>query len=84
MRGVSEDADATRAEEQADDDEHRLAELGEHEQALALAEDTLARRRRVLGEDHPTQLRRLAILPSGSPDWVSMAGRRHIRDRRRP
>ena len=32
------------------------SELGEHEQARALAEDTLTRRR-VLGEDHPDTLR---------------------------
>ncbi|MEU1619103.1 tetratricopeptide repeat protein, partial [Streptomyces sp. NPDC005722] len=30
----------------------RLAELGEREQARALAEDTLTRQRRVLGDDH--------------------------------
>ena len=34
----------------------RLVELGEYEQARALAEDTLTRRRRVLGEDHPNTL----------------------------
>ena len=34
-----------------------LSALGEHEQARALDEDTLARRRRVLGEDHPDTLR---------------------------
>ncbi|MET9619425.1 tetratricopeptide repeat protein [Streptomyces sp. NPDC006464] len=34
-----------------------LAELGENEAAQALAEDTLTRRRRVLGEDHPNTLR---------------------------
>ncbi|MCA1709751.1 MAG: tetratricopeptide repeat protein [Actinobacteria bacterium] len=33
-----------------------LAELGEHEQARALTEDTLTRRRRILGEDHPDTL----------------------------
>jgi hypothetical protein len=33
-----------------------LAALGEHEQARALHEDTLARRRRVLGDDHPDTL----------------------------
>lgn len=31
--------------------------LGEYEQALELDEDTLARRRRVLGDDHPDTLR---------------------------
>jgi hypothetical protein len=40
----------------------RLAELGEHAQARALAEDTLARYRRVLGEDHPDTLRSAAAL----------------------
>jgi hypothetical protein len=30
--------------------------LGEHEQACGLDEDTLTRRRRVLGEDHPNTL----------------------------
>ena len=39
---------------------HRLAtdlrELGEYQQARALDQDTLARRRRVLGEDHPDTL----------------------------
>jgi hypothetical protein len=34
-----------------------LGALGEHEQARALDEDTLTRRRRVLGEDHPNTLR---------------------------
>ena len=34
----------------------RLAELGEREQARALDEDTLTRRRRILGEDHPDTL----------------------------
>ena len=33
-----------------------LAALGEHEQARALDEDTLTRRRRVLGDDHPDTL----------------------------
>jgi FPC/CPF motif-containing protein YcgG len=31
----------------------QLSELGEHQAARELAEDTLARRRRVLGDDHP-------------------------------
>ena len=34
----------------------RPAALGEHEQARALDEDTLTRRRRVLGDDHPDTL----------------------------
>jgi len=33
-----------------------LRELGEYQQARALDKDTLARRRRVLGEDHPDTL----------------------------
>ncbi|MEU1619100.1 tetratricopeptide repeat protein [Streptomyces sp. NPDC005722] len=33
-----------------------MAALGVTEQARALAEDTVARRRRVLGEDHPNTL----------------------------
>jgi hypothetical protein len=32
-----------------------LSHLGDHEQARALAEDTLARHRRTLGPDHPAQ-----------------------------
>jgi hypothetical protein len=40
----------------------RLAELGEHEQARALAEDTVARRRRVLGDDHPDTRRYVEFL----------------------
>ena len=35
---------------------NRLADLGEHEEARQLNEDTLTRRRRVLGEDHPNTL----------------------------
>ena len=34
-----------------------LANLGEHQAARDLDEDTLARRRRVLGADHPDTLR---------------------------
>jgi hypothetical protein len=33
-----------------------LSRLGQHEQARQLEEDTLARRRRVLGPDHPDTL----------------------------
>jgi Tetratricopeptide repeat len=33
-----------------------LRKLGHYEQARSLNEDTLARRRRVLGEDHPDTL----------------------------
>src|SRR3712207_6054188 len=33
-----------------------VVRLGEHEQARKLDEDTLARRRRVLGDDHPDTL----------------------------
>jgi hypothetical protein len=33
-----------------------LFELGEHEQARELAENTLGHQRRVLGEDHPETL----------------------------
>ena len=33
-----------------------LRALGEYQQARALDEDTLARRRRVLGDDHPDTL----------------------------
>ena len=34
-----------------------LRALGEHERARQLDEDTLTRRRRVLGEDHPDTLK---------------------------
>jgi len=40
------------------------SELGEHEQARALAEDTLTRRR-VLGEDHPNTLNSANNLANG-------------------
>ena len=33
-----------------------LSALGQHQQAHDLAQDTLTRRRRVLGEDHPNTL----------------------------
>jgi hypothetical protein len=33
-----------------------LRELGQHEQARQLAEDTLTRQRQILGEDHPDTL----------------------------
>jgi hypothetical protein len=33
-----------------------LHDLGDYEQARQLNEDTLARRRRVLGDDHPSTL----------------------------
>jgi hypothetical protein len=36
--------------------------LGEHEQARALNEDTLTRRRRVLGDEHPDTVRSAASL----------------------
>jgi hypothetical protein len=34
-----------------------VRQLGQYEQARQLAEDTLTRRRRVLGDDHPDTLR---------------------------
>jgi hypothetical protein len=42
--------------EAADKMSRVLAELGKYRRARALAEETLARRRRVLGEDHPATL----------------------------
>ena len=39
-----------------------LGRVGEHQAARELAEDTLARRRRVLGEDHPDTLTSAFIL----------------------
>ncbi|WP_410099268.1 tetratricopeptide repeat protein [Streptomyces sp. STR69] len=38
--------------------------MGRVEEALELGEDTLARRRRVLGEDHPDTLRTARLLDS--------------------
>jgi hypothetical protein len=55
-----------------------LTELGEYQAARELNEDTLARRRRVLGDDHPETmgsaaldliLRGLAI--GGEPEWMA-------------
>ncbi|WP_131803539.1 tetratricopeptide repeat protein, partial [Pseudofrankia sp. EUN1h] len=39
-----------------------LADLGDYPAARALGEDVLARRRRVLGEDHPATIRARASL----------------------
>ena len=39
-----------------------LGRVGQHQAARELAEDTLARRRRVLGEDHPDTLTSAFIL----------------------
>ena len=39
-----------------------LVQLGEHERARALAEDTLTRSRRVLGDDHADIRRSVAFL----------------------
>ncbi|WP_285223066.1 tetratricopeptide repeat protein [Frankia nepalensis] len=42
-----------------------MANLGDHQAARTLAEDTLARHRRVLGDDHPDTLHSERVL-----DWV--------------
>jgi hypothetical protein len=47
----------------------RLAALGEHEQARALAEDTLTRRR-VLGDDHPATLTSAHRRHRQWPSWA--------------
>jgi hypothetical protein len=39
-----------------------LREVGQYEQACQLGEDTLARMRRVLGEEHPDTLRLIRSL----------------------
>lgn len=41
-----------------------LRQLGEHDQARTLNEDTLQRFRRVLGEEHPTPSARAARPPA--------------------
>ena len=44
-----------------------LRALGEHEQARTLDADTLIRRRRVLGNDHPDTLRTAAAMAENPP-----------------
>ncbi|MGH3975653.1 MAG: tetratricopeptide repeat protein, partial [Pseudonocardiaceae bacterium] len=45
-----------------------LRELGRHEQARQLGEDTFTRLRRVLGEDHPDTLRTAHSLAAARGD----------------
>jgi hypothetical protein len=55
--------DHPRSLDRAHDRAAELAERGEYRQARELGEDTLARRRRTLGDDHPdtlTNVRHLA------------------------
>ena len=50
-----------------------LRELGEYQQARDLDEDTLTRRRRVLGEDHPDTLASVDGLAATGAPWVRRA-----------
>jgi Tetratricopeptide repeat len=65
------DGDAAAVREAYQVSAHNLGEvlraLGEHEQARTLIEDTLTRRRRVLGDDHPDTLRTTATLAENPP-----------------
>jgi hypothetical protein len=47
-----------------------LTRLGEHEAARDLNQDTLARRRRILGEDHPHTLESAETSPPACARWV--------------
>ena len=53
-----------------------LSALGEHEQARDLDEDTLARRRRVLGDDHPDTLTSASNLATDLRRWATTSGPR--------
>jgi hypothetical protein len=44
-----------------------LRALGEHDEARILTEDTLSRRRRILGDDHPDTLRTAAASAENPP-----------------
>ncbi|MET8956441.1 tetratricopeptide repeat protein [Streptomyces sp. NPDC004533] len=54
----------------------RLAALGQTEEVRTLGEDTLARRRRVLGEDHPSTLNTAANL---AIDLAALGQREEVR-----
>ena len=63
-----------------------LARLGEHQAARELDEDTLARRRRVLGDDHPETMGSAALdlilrglATAGEPEWMAAIREAHRR-----